>query len=82
MSITKETFHDRIEVLDTGHLQCRTATAYYDDGVEVSRTVHRHVLEPGDSLEGEDPKVVAVAEAVWTDAVMAEWVTIRAARNT
>ena len=81
MAITKTVVNDLISVLEGGQLQVRTATVYEDSGVEVSRTFHRHVLEPGDSLDGEDPRVVAVANATWTAEVVAEWDAIRAARD-
>jgi hypothetical protein len=41
--------------------------------VEVSRTFYRHVLSPGDSIINEDPKVQAIANAVWTAEVIAEY---------
>ena len=81
MAITKKVVNDLISVLEGGQLQVRTATVYEDSGVEGSRTFHRHVLEPGDSLDGEDPRVVAVANAAWTAEVVAEWDAIRAARD-
>lgn len=82
MAITKQVHNDLINVLEGGQLQCRTATVYVDSGSEVSRTFHRHVLEPGDSLDGQDPKVVAVANAVWDAELIAEWDSIRASRQT
>jgi hypothetical protein len=41
--------------------------------VEVSRTFYRHVLSPGDSIVNEDPKVQAIANAVWTEEVIAAY---------
>ena len=81
MAITKTVVNDLISVLEGGQLQVRTATVYKDSGVEVSRTFHRHVLEPGDSLDDQDARVVAVANAAWTAEVVAEWDAIRAARD-
>jgi len=57
---------DRIEVLDTDHIQIRRATRIMEDGIEISRTYQRSVLAPGDSLEGQPDRVIAVANAVWT----------------
>ena len=78
MSITKETVVDKIEVLEMGQVQVRTATVIKEDGNELNRSFHRHVLQPsvknGDTWEdtdisGEDAKVQAICNAVWTDEV-------------
>jgi hypothetical protein len=49
MALTKETMNDKIEVLQlaAGYpvIQVRTATIIKEDGVEISRTFHRHVLD-------------------------------------
>lgn len=64
MALTKETIVDLIEVVGT-NIQVRTATIIKEDDVEISRSYHRHVLAQGDDLTGQDPKVVAIATAVW-----------------
>ena len=47
MALTKEVKYDRTEVVgDYNHVQCREATIVKEDGVELSRSFHRHVLEP------------------------------------
>jgi hypothetical protein len=71
MALTKETKNDKIEVLQlaAGYpvVQVRTATIISEDGVEISRTFHRHVLTPDADLSAEDADVVAIAGAVFTD---------------
>lgn len=67
MALTKETLVDRIEVLDTGAIQIRTATRILEDDAIISQSYHRHVLQPGDDLTDEDPKVVAIATAAWAE---------------
>lgn len=67
MSLEKSVVIDRIEILESGHIQVRQATKIMEDGKEIGKTYHRHVLSPGDSLEGQDKKVIAVAKAVWAD---------------
>jgi len=78
MAITKETVVDKIEVLEMGQVQVRTATKIMEDGNELNRTFHRHVLEPSvknndtwedTDISGEDPKVQAICNATWTDQV-------------
>ena len=78
MAIKKEVVVDRIETLEDGQIQVRTATVIKEDGTELSRSFSRKVLAPslktGDSwgdtdISGEDARVQAIANAVWTDAV-------------
>lgn len=65
MALTKSTEVDLIEVVGT-NIQVRTATVISEDGTELSRSFHRHVLTQGDDLTDQDPKVVAIANAVWS----------------
>lgn len=78
MALTKETVVDKIEVLEMGQVQVRTATRVKEDGTVLSSSFHRHVLDPstksddtwGDTdISGEDARVQAVANATWTSAV-------------
>ena len=78
MALTKETVVDKIEVLEMGQVQVRTATRVKEDGTVLSSSFHRHVVEPsvktgdtwGDTdISGEDSRVQAVATATWTSDV-------------
>lgn len=62
----------QIEVLEDGQIQVRKATRVYKDGVEISKTYHRHVLDVEDDLSKEDARVSAIADVVWTPEVIAE----------
>ena len=82
MALTKETVVDKIEVLEMGQVQVRTATRVLEDGVELSSSFHRHVVVPsvktdgswGDTdISGENARVQAVANATWTDSVKTAW---------
>jgi hypothetical protein len=77
MALTKETKNDKIEVLQlaAGYpvVQVRTATIIADDGAEISRTFHRHVLTPDADLSAESADVAAIAGAVFTDAARAAY---------
>ena len=64
--ITELSVIDKIEVLEDGQIQIRRADKVLRDGVEIAKTYHRHVLTPGADLRGQDAKVVAVANAVWS----------------
>ena len=70
MALTKETIQDKLEVTgEFRHIQVRTATVISEDGVELSRTYHRHVVSPLDDVSGESAEVQAIAAAVHTQAV-------------
>ena len=78
MALTKETIVDKIEVLEMGEVQVRTATRILEDGVQLSQSYHRHVVEPSTKvsgswadtdISGEDARVQAIATATWTSAV-------------
>jgi hypothetical protein len=77
MALTKTTTNDKIEVLAlaAGYpiVQVRTATIIAEDGVEISRTFHRHVLTPDVDLSAEDADVVAIASTVFTDEAKAAY---------
>ena len=84
MALTKETVVDKIEVLEMGQVQVRTATRVKEDGTVLSSSFHRHFLKPStkDSgswadtdISGEDARVQAVANATWTDSVKTAWQT-------
>ena len=91
MAITKETVVDKIEVLEMGQVQVRTATKIMEDGNELNRNFHRHVVQPsvknGDTWEdtdisGEDAKVQAICNAVWTNEVKTAFQEMIDAQNT
>jgi hypothetical protein len=90
MAITKEIVVDKIEVLEMGQLQVRTATKVMEDGTELTRTYHRHVLEPSNKasgswadtdISGEDTRVQAIANATWTNAVKKAYQDMRDAEG-
>ena len=81
MALTKETIVDRIEVLEMGQVQVRTATRVLEDGVALSSSFHRHVLVPGDDLTEQDAKVSAIATATWTPEVVTAYEAMIAAQE-
>lgn len=68
--ITEQTIIGKIEILEDGQLQVRTDTVILRDGVEIARTFHREVLEPGQDIADRDAKSLAVSAAVWTPEVV------------
>ena len=73
MALNKTEVVDKIEVLEMGQVQVRTATRIDEDGTVLSSSFHRHVLTPGQDLTDQDPKVIAIANAVWTDEVISAY---------
>ena len=73
MALTKETVVDKIEVLEMGQVQVRTATRIMENGTQLSQSFHRHVLAPADDLTNENAKVVAIANATWTPEVISAY---------
>jgi hypothetical protein len=73
MALTETTKADKIEIIENGSIQIRTATIIERDGTEISRSFHRHVKHPGEDVTNEDPKVQAIANAIWTEEVIAAY---------
>ena len=88
MAITKEVKYDKIEVVgDYKAVQCREATIIKEDGVELSRSFKRHILQPSicianeagevshleTDISGEPAEVQSICNAVWTDEVRSAW---------
>ena len=86
MAITKETVEDKIEIVgEHKDIHVRTATVIKEDGKELTRSFHRHVVSCVDSnrntddswthtdtdISGESAEVQAIANAVWTEEVKA-----------
>jgi hypothetical protein len=69
MALEKIEVVDRIEVVENGCVQVRTATRIMEDGKQISGTYHRHVIAPGDDYSHETNRVKAVCAAThdaWT----------------
>ena len=93
MAITKTTEIAKIEVVGKWNVQVATDTVIKEDDTEISRSRHRHVIEPFRStyiedsdgkktwthtdtdISSEASEVQAVANAVWTDTVKANFKT-------
>jgi len=73
MALIEKTIVDKVELTEVNTIQVRTATIIERDGTEISRSFHRHVVSPGDDVTNEDPKVQAIANAIWTEEVIAAY---------
>ena len=74
MALTEENIIDKYEIVGPyKHLQCRHATIIKRDGVEISRSFHRHVIAPGDDVSGEPAEVQAICTVVHTPEIIAAY---------
>ena len=74
MAITKRTEQDKIEILGEFRIiQVRTATIIEEDGVEISRSFHRHTVSPNSDSSGESADVKAMVAQFHTDTVKAAY---------
>ena len=84
MALTESIEYDKIEVVGQyKFVQVRKATVIKKDGVELTRSFHRHGLAPGSldesdnlvdtDLSSEPAEVSAICKAAWTDSVKAAW---------
>ena len=98
--LTKEIEYDKIEVVSTWSIQVRKATKVMEEQAdgskkELTRSFHRHVLQPFKSVKdsddkwthtatdisGEDASVQAIANAAWTDDVKTAYKTFRESQD-
>ncbi len=70
MSLEKQTVVDKIEVVENGSVQVRTATRIVEDGNVISTSYHRHVVAPGQDYSQEDARVQAICAATHTPEVI------------
>ena len=82
MALTEETVQDKLEIVgDYKMIQVRTATVIKKDGVEISRSFHRHVVAPDSDVSGESADVQALSTQFHTDAVKTAYAAHLAASN-
>ena len=85
MALEKTLKNDKIEVVSQGSWSCvqvRTATIVSEDGAELSRSYHRHVVNPDADLSAEDADVEAICTTVFTQAVKDAYAAHLAAQET
>ena len=83
MALTETKENDKIEVVNKWNIQVREATLIKKDNVEITRSFHRHVLQPGTldasdnlvdtDISGEGADVQAICNAAWTTQVKADY---------
>jgi hypothetical protein len=73
MALAEQQVNDKIEIINGQHVQVRCATIIERDGVEISRTFHRHVIAPGQDYSNESAEVKAICSVVHTDETIAAY---------
>ena len=71
--LEKQIVVDRIEVVEVGVVQVRTATRIVEDGNVISTSYHRHCISPGQDYSNECDKVKAICAAAHTEEVIAAY---------
>ena len=70
-NLTKTETIDKYEIVgEFKHIQCRHATIVAEDGVELTRSFHRHVIAPGDDVSGEPQEVQDLVAVLHTQEVI------------
>jgi len=73
MSLEEKTIEDKIEVLESGHVQVRSKTVILKDGEPIAENYHRKVISPGDDYSEESEKVQSICELIQTQEVVDEY---------
>ena len=78
MALEKQISIDKIEVVENNIIQVRQITRILEDGVELSSSYHRWALTPGQDVSDQEPKVQAIANALWTEEIVAAYAAYQA----
>lgn len=73
MSLSKQVAVDKIEILESGCVQVRTATRIVEDGATISTNYHRHCVAPGQDYSTEDARVQGICAVLHTPEVIAAY---------
>ena len=75
MALVKESKVDKIEVVGEHKIvQVRVANVILDDGVEIARQHHRHVVVPGQDVSDEEQQVKDIVAVVHTPDVVQAYI--------
>ncbi len=73
MALTEEKVIDQITVTENGTILYREATRILKDGEQIAQTYHRSSLAPASDLTDAPANVAAIANAAWTEEVVAAY---------
>ena len=79
MSLEKVITEDKIEIVGVFcAVQVRTCTQILEDGIQLSSSYHRHVINAGDDYSSQSEYVQAICAAVHTPEVVAAFAASQA----
>jgi hypothetical protein len=74
MALTKQRVQDKIEIVQKWkHIQIRYSNQIVEDGSVISQSYWRTVVNCGDFDAADEHNVRAIADAVWTAELIAEY---------
>jgi hypothetical protein len=53
-------------ITEDGCMQVRKITRIMEDGIEIGKQYHRHVINPGDDFTNEDERTKKIAQVIHT----------------
>ena len=60
-------------ITEDGVIQVRKITRVLEDGEELSKSYHRHTVNPKDNIDNEDDRTKVIANAIYTPEFIAEY---------
>ena len=73
-TLTKEYEETGYDVVgEFKHIHITMTTRILEDGAEISSSYFIKVLQPHEDISGESDEIKAVANAMWTDKIKADW---------
>ena len=70
--LEKKVTYDQ-SITEDGHIQVRRITRVLEDGVEIGKQYHRHVVSPGDDFVNEDERTKKIAQVIHTAKVVKDY---------
>lgn len=75
MTFSEQKIIDKIEIVETGAILAREVTCIFNGDRIIAQTFHRWSFAPGSDVSKMPQNVQAVANAIWTDDIVAAYVT-------
>lgn len=66
MALTEVVSYDH-SITEDGVIQVRRVTRIMKEGIEVAKSYHRHIVNPSDSVEAEDPMTKKLVSVLHTE---------------
>jgi len=60
-------------ITELGQIHVRRITRIMEDGKEISKAFHRHVVSPGDDITNQDERTIKIAMVVHTGKIVAAY---------